>query len=370
MKVTKKILNITLAFIVIVLITAAIGSALTKKPFLLTSVRSNSMYPLFERGDILFLSPIPVKDNLQIGDIIIFKTESGSLVGQGWIAHRIVGGNKTDGYLTKGDANEYPDQVNQEGLIKPEWISSKVITIFGKPLKLPLLGHLPLLAEKYQKNPYVLPVIALILAIAIAVSEMTGNRKKAKKSNTKYELALMYFLGGLTLSVLVGTTMVATSEHIRMPYEVSEISKGAILGSNVGVLQVGDTIERPLSDLENKGFFPITVIITSNDKQITFNHESIYLKSGQQLEIVMKVSAIIPGKYEAIIHLGMFFPVLPKALITFLASINYWLAVGVVSLIPGLPLMLYPLWDKRMRRSVMKEFNKSVRHIRNSLPVV
>lgn len=368
MKVFKQIFNIFLGLVVIFLLTATIGSAVTKTPFLMTAVRSNSMYPLYERGDLLLLSPVSDKDQFQIGDIIIFRTDTGVLANQGWIAHRIIGGNNIEGFITKGDANDYTDQDHNSPAIKPEWISNKVITFSGQPLKIPLLGYLPLLTEQYQKNPYVLPAITVILAAIIGISELTENKKKTRRKKNKSELPLMYFLGGITVSILLGASMMATSEHLRIPYEVSETNKGVMTGS-LGILKVGEVVERPLSDLENSGFFPITVVLTSNDKQTSFSHQALTLMPGQKEKATLIVTAENPGNYESSIHVGMFFPVLPKALISFLANINYWLAVIVVALIPGLPLMLYPLWDSRMRRIVIKSLNKSMRQVRNSLPV-
>jgi signal peptidase len=364
-KLTSFIFFIITFFILI----AAIGTFITKEPFLLSSIRSNSMYPLFERGDLIVINKYFDRERLKAGDIIIFKT-SDEAANNNWIAHRIIGGNATDGYMTKGDANEYIDQENGAvPFIKPEWISNKVLAIGGNPLAIPLLGNLPLWMERFQRNPYTLPVICIILAVVIGISEMTSNKKSKKKKNRRAELALIYILSGLTISIMLGASMAATSEHFRIPYHVTEAGKGLIMGSEVGIIKVGEVVERPLSDLENNGFFSIAVVLTSNDKQISFSHQSLTLKPGQKENATIKVTARTPGKYEPIVHVGMFFPVLPKALISFLAGISYWLAVGVVALIPGLPLMLYPVWDSRMRRSVIKSFNKGMRQVRNSLPV-
>jgi len=368
MKVISRIVNIIFYLTVIFLIISAAGSAVTQKPLFLTAVRSNSMYPLFQKGDMLFIKRISSNESIKIGDIVIFKSESGSLASKGWISHRIVGGNDIDGYITKGDANLRSDQDESESPpIKREWISSKVITLGSIPLKLPFIGHIPLWAERLQKNPYILPIVTVVLAVIIGVSELSSINKKRKKN--KLELPLTYFFSGITLSIILLASMLAKSQHLSLTYEVTEAARGVIQSSNVGILKLGDSIELPLSNLDNKGFFPIIATITTDDKQIDFSHDKLTLLPGQLVETTIKVKASTLGKFEPVIHVGMFFPFLPSSIIYALAKTSYWLALAVVSLVPGLPLMLYPLIDSRMRAKTIKEIRRKFRRISSALPI-
>jgi signal peptidase I len=364
MKALSRIVDVILYIVVFITVASAIGGTITKKPFLMTAVRSNSMYPLFQRGDMLLISPVLSKTNLNVGDIIIFDPEEGSLASKGIIAHRIYSGNEAEGFITKGDANEEIDQIyKNDSSIKKEWITNLVITIGKQPVKIPLLGYITLWMDKYQKSPYLLPAISLILAVIVGIGETTNNKKKRIKKN-KLEMPLIYFFCGLTISIMIGTSMLAMGQHLKLAYEVSETNQGVIMGSDVGVMTVGENIERPLSELNNKGFFPMTCTSTTDDSQITFSHNILSLGAGQSLETNYKVEAKTPGKYESIMHVGMFLPILPKNIIYFLAKQSYWLALIVISLIPGLPIMLYPLIDSRMRRKTIKEFRHKVRRIK------
>ena len=94
MKVLSKILNTLLAIVILCTLIAAVGSAITKEPVLLTVIRSNSMYPVWERGDMVIIKNLKDKDTVQIGDIVFFKTDEGSLADKGWIAHRVMDGNR------------------------------------------------------------------------------------------------------------------------------------------------------------------------------------------------------------------------------------------------------------------------------------
>jgi signal peptidase I len=367
MKTLSRIVDVILYIIVFVTVTSALGSAVIKKPFLMTAVRSNSMYPLFQRGDMILISSVSSKSNINIGDIAIFDPEEGSLASKGVIAHRIHGGNETEGFITKGDANDYIDQNSNNDIpIKKEWISNQVITIGKIPLKLPLIGYIPLSMEKYQKSPYLFPVLAMVLAIIIGIGEMTEHKKKRTRKS-KLEMQLIYFLSGLTVSIMLGASMLAMGQHLTLIYEVSDTSKGVIMGSDVGIMMVGESINKPLSELSNKGFFPMISTSTTEDSQITFSHDLVFLEAGQNLKTNYRVEAMTPGKYESKIDVGMFLPILSKNFIYSMAQKSYWLALVVTSLIPGLPIMLYPLIDSRMRRKTIKEIRHKFRRIRNSL---
>jgi signal peptidase len=364
MKLFLRILSIGVYLMIFILLAAAVGSAITKQPMLMSAVRSNSMYPLLERGDAVFIKKLAPKDVIKNGDIVVFKTENGSYASQGWIMHRIIEGDIDKGYITKGDANKYIDQeLGGTGPIIREWISSRAVTIGGFPIKFPLIGYIPLYMEKFQENPYTLPVIAIILAIIVGISEITGNKKNKRKKHN-LELTMIYFFSGFTIAIVVGATMLATSQHIIVPYEISEKNKGALMGSSIGILEVGEEVERPLADLSNKGFFPIVATTVSKDKQISFSHDKVVIKPREQHNITMKVRAEKPGKYITSIWVGMFLPFLPANVIYMLASINYWLALFIVSLIPSVPVMLYPLADFRMRRKTIKQIRRNLGQIK------
>lgn len=371
MKKLSKLIDIILYIIVAVSLTSAITSALWDKPMFFSSVRSNSMYPLFQRGDMILIKNLPEDSPVNIGDIVLFKSESGYLSSKGWIVHRIIDGNEEIGYITKGDANDYTDQAyGGTPPIKREWISSKVLCIGKLPLKIPLVGYLPLWLEEFQANPYIMPVIAVVLAVIVGISEFMSGNKKRKKRKPSLELQLIYFFSGLVISVIVASTMLTTSERIIIPYEISDSSHGMLTGSDIGIIKVGDKIEKPISELSNKSFFPITATITTNDEQISFSHNFITLKPGNTINATMKLDAKIPGKYQSTIYIGMFYPFLPGKLIYSLSIKSYWLALVVVSLIPGLPLMLYPLIDRKLRNKTIKEIRRLVRRIRKLIPLI
>ncbi|MFS0689422.1 signal peptidase I [Sporosarcina sp. 179-K 8C2 HS] len=368
MKLFSKLLNAVLAIGILCTLIAAVGSAITGKPVLLTVIRSNSMYPVWERGDMVIINNLQEKDQVENGDIIFFKTEKGSLANKGWIAHRVIDGNAEQGFVTKGDANKTSDQQDGAGMIERQMIAGKAFTIGTKPIVIPKLGYLSLWAEKYQSSPYTLPAIAVVIAIIIGIGELLSGKKKHRKKNKGMDLQLIYIVGGLTIAVIMGATMLASSQTLKLVYQVSEDSQGVLMGSAVGILKVGETVTNPLSDLSNGGFFKLIGAITTNDKQVTLSHNSLSLSPGQKLETEFTVNAETPGSYDTTIKVGLFYPFLPSSLIYFLAQKSYWIALATVSLVPGLPLIVYPFIDGRMRRKMINVVRKKKRRMRAVLP--
>ena len=364
MKKFTRLIDIILYLVTITMLVSAVGSLIAKKPMLLSAVRSNSMFPLFQRGDMIFIRQITGKTKVKVGDIIVFKAEEGSLKPKGWIVHRIVGGNPQQGYITKGDANERTDQESVGGVkIKPDWMAARVVTVGKIAIKLPLIGHLTLFMERYQKNPLFFPAFGAVLMITIIANTPSGKNK----SKNKVPMQLICIFGGLTISIILAISMLTASQHFTIVYEVSENNKGIISGSDVGILKIGDVIERPLVEPCNKTLLPVITTITSSDPQISVSDKSFALKLGESKNISIKLEAIRQGKYKAYIHVGKFLPLIPHNLVYWLARKSYWLALIVISIIPATPIIIYPLIDSRMRRKTIKEIRHCFRRIRKAL---
>ena len=142
------------------------------------------------------------------------------------------------------------------GLIEREWIAGRALTIGETPIVIPKIGYLSLWMEKYQSNSFLLPVFALILAVLIGFGELRSGQKR-KKKNKGIELQLIYIVGGLTIAVIMGATMLASGQKVNLIYEVSDQGQGVLMGSAVGILQVGDEVSRPLSELRKWGLLSI-----------------------------------------------------------------------------------------------------------------
>ncbi len=109
-------------------------------------VVSGSMEPVFYRGDIVIIDTNPDVNNLQVGDIIVYKAT--------WfnqpVIHRVIQkGTDQNGnfaYKTKGDNNPSPDPA----LVYPPQVISKVVNYPWSngpgqaPVVIPKIGYITL----------------------------------------------------------------------------------------------------------------------------------------------------------------------------------------------------------------------------------
>ena len=132
-------------------------------------VYTGSMEPAIPVGSVVVIKPAN-PDTLKVGDIICFKIESESST---TVTHRII--NITDeGFITKGDANEDPDQ----WIVKKENIVGKVIAV------IPYLGYL----GYFIKTPIGFTLLIIIPATLLIILEIKNIIKETKKPPTKTKI--------------------------------------------------------------------------------------------------------------------------------------------------------------------------------------
>ena len=122
------------------------------------AVESNSMIPVFYKGDILVLTGIG--DGPQVGDVVVYSVAGRSVP----IVHRIVKVNPDGSYQTKGDANE--GQLPFEQHVEKESVHGKVVAI------VPYLGWV-----KLGVTEYVLPNAAYVILAAVLIALVYYGRR-------------------------------------------------------------------------------------------------------------------------------------------------------------------------------------------------
>jgi signal peptidase len=118
-------------------------------------VRSDSMAPAIDAGDVVVVSPTD-GEGLDPGTVITFRRADGTLV-----THRIVAvEQRSEGtrYTTKGDANEEPDE-------QPVAPSQVVGTLW---VTIPLVGHL----VAFANTDLGLLVLVVVPGLLLLVSEV------------------------------------------------------------------------------------------------------------------------------------------------------------------------------------------------------
>lgn len=165
MKLLSKIFSLLgLTVSVIVLIVAAAFIAPKFVGIMPYIVKSGSMEPQIHTGAVAF---IDTRDkNVAVGDVITYKIgEAGS---EKYVTHRIVG-EKPDGYVTKGDANEVEDAncVKQEQIVGTYRYS------------IPHAGRL--FAQKSKVTFVAIFWVILLNAMSMIVSAMAGKAEEEER---------------------------------------------------------------------------------------------------------------------------------------------------------------------------------------------
>lgn len=165
MKLLSKIFSLLgLTVSVIVLIVAAAFIAPKFVGIMPYIVKSGSMEPQIHTGAVAF---IDTRDkNVAVGDVITYKIgEAGS---EKYVTHRIVG-EKPDGYVTKGDANEVEDAncVKQEQIVGTYRYS------------IPHAGRL--FAQESKVTLVAIFWVILLNAMSMIVSAMAGKAEEEER---------------------------------------------------------------------------------------------------------------------------------------------------------------------------------------------
>ena len=140
---TKKFLKSLIGWVlyIVILIGLIYGipkglSYFLKTEYPMASITSGSMWPSLKRGDLILIKGVDGKEEIQVGDIVVYKNPKGFTI------HRVIEMNENT-FVTKGDANNAQDPPVEYGEI-----IGKPLTIKNKPLRVPLLGMVGVLINK------------------------------------------------------------------------------------------------------------------------------------------------------------------------------------------------------------------------------
>ena len=112
-------------------------------PYPMAAITSGSMWPLLHEGDMVFIRGNIKKEDVKVGDVIIWRAAENEL---GFIIHRVVAVREKD-FVTKGDANFTDDPP-----VTYDRIIGRAVTFkSGKLMHVPWLGSLTTLAGKFRQ---------------------------------------------------------------------------------------------------------------------------------------------------------------------------------------------------------------------------
>lgn len=108
----------------------------------MAAITSGSMWPALKEGDLVFIEGITAKENIHVGDIVVFKNRENKTL----TIHRVIK-ITPDKITTQGDANFTADTP-----VVYEDVIGKTYNFRGKPLHIPYLGSVTMFASKLKNN--------------------------------------------------------------------------------------------------------------------------------------------------------------------------------------------------------------------------
>ncbi|GBC69491.1 Signal peptidase I W [archaeon HR01] len=176
MKAKKIAYGVVFSLIAVMLVLSILHTSLGLTYPLLV-VKSGSMRPVIEVGDIILVTPVAVDDiraSPTNGDVIVFYRPGEKGAGNAIIVHRAVG-KVAGGFITKGDANSAPDYWSP---VPPDHILGRWTGI-----KIPYwtgLGYLSLFLRGEYLSPLgpLLVVVLIVVNISLIARDIARNSRK------------------------------------------------------------------------------------------------------------------------------------------------------------------------------------------------
>lgn len=136
--VLKSAINIVIYIVIVVGILFGLPKFLAwslDTSYPMAAITSGSMWPVLKEGDLVFIRGGVKKENLQVGNIIVYRNKINSTL----TIHRIVKLN-TETLVTKGDANFIEDAPTLYSDVV-----GKALTLFNHQIRIPYLGSITIL---------------------------------------------------------------------------------------------------------------------------------------------------------------------------------------------------------------------------------
>ena len=274
---------LTLAMLIFML--TSIAGYLLDRPVLLSYVTSESMSPTLEKGDLFIINPLTKG---KVGDIVVFKLRDR------WTVHRIYAETE-DGYITKGDNNIATDQQDNGKPIKREDIAGVVVTIFDKPLKIPIVGNYLQEISKQASNVFV-AVAVISLGCILMTRDSSGKTNKKKKKVILVKYKTIYSVVSAVLITMFVISVVATWGTVSFNYvstKAGNQQEGWYLPNSEFVRKI---------TIKNRGFYPTTFILSPKSDRITLDSSSFTLQGREEryVNVHVKVPSDTRVYYELI----------------------------------------------------------------------
>ncbi len=141
----KHVLNILIYFAIVFGVLYGLPKFLVwslKTTYPMAAITSGSMWPVLKEGDLVFIHGQIKKEDLRLGDIIVYSNKINNTL----TIHRIARFN-LDTLVTKGDANFTEDLP-----VPYTSVIGRAVTMFNGPIRIPHLGLITMFVNGLRTN--------------------------------------------------------------------------------------------------------------------------------------------------------------------------------------------------------------------------
>lgn len=336
--------------LLVVLLVALVAGSLLGQPVLLSFVETGSMEPTLEPGDGFVAIPSPIAGDVEEGDVVVFEAKH--LQGGGLTTHRVVDETE-EGYVTKGDANPFPDQDGQEPPVTEGQIVAEALQINGEVVVIPGLGTAVetvrggvdsvqrTLAVTFGTRAFlgtnglvlfsaIFGMLVLLYGLLWEGGRRERNRTWSRKREGVYDPGRLLLAFALFVTLLSAGTMVAMSET----HEYGMVS-ASFESESPTTVPVGETSNMTHPAL-NGGFLPVYARYEPASSNVAVEPAWTQMSGGEQRNVTVTLQAPPrTGYFPQYVHEYRYFTVLPLSVVAALYSLHPWSPLLVTSILMG-----------------------------------
>ena len=344
--------TLLVGLVVLVVVCLVAGSTLGQ-PVLLSYVETGSMEPTLEPGDGFVAIPAELAGPIDNGDVIVFEAET--IQGGGLTTHRVV--DETDrGFITRGDANPFTDQDDDEPPVKQAQIVAVAWQPGGNVIVIPHLGAIVEVTQSIlstvQRNLAVLTGTSALLGtrglayllfagsvLWYVVAEWRADRGKKRDRVTSRVTGVdsRLVVGGFAALLVVGATaaMVAPAGTQEFGVVSAEFTS-----ERPDVIQAGQSKTQPYA-VGNGGFLPVVTYLEPASEGVAVHPGELYVEGRSVANATVTLHAPPEtGYYRRFVTEHRYLAVLPQPVIRGLYAVHPWAPIVAIDALVGIPFYL------------------------------
>jgi len=346
----KKRGALILQVVVVLLTLSLILGSILGQPVLLSFVKTGSMSPTIDPGDGFIVVPAQLDSSIDEGDVVVFRAEE--LHGGGLTTHRVVGETER-GLITKGDANSFIDQSNEEPPVKRAQVVASALQINEHVVVIP---HLGTIVEGIQS---ILSVVQRQLAILSGISALVGARglayllfaaaviwyiivewranrgkKRGRVTSRKTGVDSRLVIGAFAAMLVLGATMAMVVPAGTQQYGVVSAEFDS---ERPNVIPMGQSKTQRYA-VGNGGFLPIVTYLEPASEGLDVGPQELYVEGRSVMNATVTLHAPPEtGYYRRFVVEHRYLAVLPQPVIRGLYQIHPWAPIVSINALITVP---------------------------------